>query len=412
MVYVLSYFPINTEVSDVLEKITSTFRFIEPSGKNSNQEIYKTNFSVEPSSIQDGQQVNFYFNTPSEKANISYYLFRVTCRLDIIGMTATTNKISGNLCNKEIKLAPPTNFIPVTISGVSKPIEVMTTLEAYNASDVLLGDTLYRYVKVVPKTFANTQPSVTFSSSSIAGKSIYEGSRVPFINFSITAVGGDVTFNSLTIEKSGTLSAAALTKIVLIDSSGNEVGQGSIFNNDLVAINDFQIYLKAGEHKTFWLYSWIASDLSSYRGEHAKLSIVAINGSAKILSNLPISSANMTVDLLEDTTPAPIINTITPQSAPIGAIVELRGINFSGFEGDKNAWIENSNGQKGIVYGMYPYSTSELIRFKLADKYCTVDTSYSGKPCPSYINITQGTYNIFVNPWGKTSNKVQLIVIQ
>ena len=139
-VYVLSFFPISadsTGVSDVLGKIASTFRFIEPSGKTSNQEIYKTNFSMEPSSIQDGQQVSFYFNTPSPKGSISYYLFRVICRLDITGMTATTNKISGNLCNKEIKLAPPTNFIPVTISGVSKPIEVMTTLEAYNASDVL-----------------------------------------------------------------------------------------------------------------------------------------------------------------------------------------------------------------------------------------------------------------------------------
>src|SRR3989344_4787020 len=95
-VYVLSFFPISadsTGVSDVLGKIASTFRFIEPSGKTSNQEIYKTNFSMEPSSIQDGQQVSFYFNTPSPKGSISYYLFRVICRLDITGMTATTNKI-------------------------------------------------------------------------------------------------------------------------------------------------------------------------------------------------------------------------------------------------------------------------------------------------------------------------------
>jgi hypothetical protein len=109
-------------------------------------------------------------------------------------------------------------------------------------------------------------------------------------------------------------------------------------------------------------------------------------------------------------TPQPVINSINPQLASIGTTVEINGKAFSGFESDKYAWIENSSGQKGVIYNE-PGSSDNLIRFKLVDKYCTSDTSYSGRPCPSYINIVPGTYQIYVSPWGNMSNRVPFVVV-
>jgi len=106
----------------------------------------------------------------------------------------------------------------------------------------------------------------------------------------------------------------------------------------------------------------------------------------------------------------PKITSVTPSSGPVGTVVELKGKSFSGFEGDKYAWIENSKGEKGIIYGDTKVATDSYIKFTLASKYCTADTSYSGNPCPSYISITPGAYKIYVMPWGTLSNKVTFTV--
>lgn len=110
-------------------------------------------------------------------------------------------------------------------------------------------------------------------------------------------------------------------------------------------------------------------------------------------------------------TPAtPSISSISPSSSKVGDIIDIKGVNFAGFEGDKNAWIENSSGVKGIVYGMIPDSTNNLIRFKLESHYCTKDNSYSGLDCKEYLTIVPGIYDIYVYPWGKMSNKVKFTV--
>ena len=88
----------------------------------------------------------------------------------------------------------------------------------------------------------------------------------------------------------------------------------------------------------------------------------------------------------------------------------VSGKNLSGFEGDKNVWIENTaTGVKGIIRGDQTSSATK-ITFTLADKYCTADTSYSGAACPSYLTITPGNYVLYANPWGVTSNSVTLVV--
>ncbi|NQV88197.1 MAG: hypothetical protein HQ402_01390 [Parcubacteria group bacterium] len=105
-----------------------------------------------------------------------------------------------------------------------------------------------------------------------------------------------------------------------------------------------------------------------------------------------------------------VISSILPTFGAIGTVVKINGNNLSGFEGDKNIWIENSLGQKGIIYSDRTVATDKVIPFKLENKYCTEDISYSGKPCPAYLNIVQGVYGIYVSPWGEKSNEVEFTV--
>lgn len=105
----------------------------------------------------------------------------------------------------------------------------------------------------------------------------------------------------------------------------------------------------------------------------------------------------------------PVITSISPASGPVGTKVEIKGCNFSGFEGDKNAWIENSQGVSGILYGEEG-STSNLIMITLKSSLCRIDNSYSGIPCDKFLTLTPGAYKIYARTWGKNSNEVNFTI--
>jgi|ERR1035437_262734 hypothetical protein len=103
---------------------------------------------------------------------------------------------------------------------------------------------------------------------------------------------------------------------------------------------------------------------------------------------------------------APVIYSVFPTSATFGDTIEVKGKNLAGFEGDRNLWIESRElGIKGIIYGSAD-SSSSTIHFTLANKYCTEDTSYSGKDCDAYFNLSASIYYLYALPWGKKSNAV------
>lgn len=105
----------------------------------------------------------------------------------------------------------------------------------------------------------------------------------------------------------------------------------------------------------------------------------------------------------------PVITSLSSYSGSIGNQVELNGCNFAGFEGDKNVWIENSQGIKGILYGEAS-STSKLIKVVLKSPICQKDNSYSGLPCDASLNLNPGIYKIYVSPWGKESDKIDFTI--
>ena len=99
-------------------------------------------------------------------------------------------------------------------------------------------------------------------------------------------------------------------------------------------------------------------------------------------------------------------------SGPVGTVIELRGTDFTGFEGDIDVIVKNAAGEHGLVVQNFGSPTGKpyTFRFTLPEKLCTSDTSYSGLDCPSYMAITPGAYTIYVQSWAKPSNTVQFTV--
>jgi hypothetical protein len=114
-------------------------------------------------------------------------------------------------------------------------------------------------------------------------------------------------------------------------------------------------------------------------------------------------------------TDTPKINSISPTMGPIGTIIQIKGDNLNGFEGDMDAMIENSKGETAFLQGLDGVlkdfkKVDQTIRVKIESKICKTNNSYSGLPCESYLDITPGIYNIYVYPWGKMSNKIKFTV--
>ena len=115
---------------------------------------------------------------------------------------------------------------------------------------------------------------------------------------------------------------------------------------------------------------------------------------------------------------APIIDSINPISGPVGTIVQIRGKNLSGFEGDLGATFEQSNGKEFYLVdksGNYPKTGGSLITVIVkepCEKGDTVIADYSGKSYPcEYEPMTPGVYKVYTEPWGKKSNEVIFTVL-
>jgi hypothetical protein len=125
-----------------------------------------------------------------------------------------------------------------------------------------------------------------------------------------------------------------------------------------------------------------------------------INQSGKqIEKNVPICKP--------DESEVTAIYSLSSSSVSIGDTIKISGCNLRGFEGDKNIWIENSAGVKGILYGTRD-ADNENIQVTLTSPVCEADNSYSGLPCKNWLTLTPGVYKIYTIPWDKASNEVSI----
>lgn len=120
-------------------------------------------------------------------------------------------------------------------------------------------------------------------------------------------------------------------------------------------------------------------------------------------------STTLPATCIDEQEGTPVITYLSGYSGPVGTKLEIKGCNFSGFEGDKNALIENSQGVKGILYGEAG-STGKLLKVTLKSPLCQKDNSYSGLPCDAWLTLAPGTYKIYTIPWSKKSNKASFTI--
>lgn len=113
--------------------------------------------------------------------------------------------------------------------------------------------------------------------------------------------------------------------------------------------------------------------------------------------------------IVTPTSTNPFIESLSTYSGPVGTLLEIRGRNFSGFEGDLTAWVENSQGVRGLLIGEAG-SSATLIKVTLKSRLCQIDTTYSGLPCPSFLDLTPDVYKIYVMAWGQKSNVLNFTI--
>ena len=126
---------------------------------------------------------------------------------------------------------------------------------------------------------------------------------------------------------------------------------------------------------------------------------------------------NKSAEIVTDDT-TPLITSINPTSGPVGTIVQIKGKNLSGFEGDLGATFVQANGMKYSLvdkFGDYPKTAGSLIAVVVkepCEKGTTVIADYSGKPYTCEYNpILPGVYKVYTEPWGKKSNEVSFTVL-
>lgn len=166
------------------------------------------------------------------------------------------------------------------------------------------------------------QPAATLAPKGAA--------RVPFTRVVLTAsADGDVTVNSITVERQGLADDAAFSGIVLIDEDGTQIGLEKTLSSTHRAVLNEKFVVKAGTSKTVTIAGNMASSLTNQSGQVAKLAVVAVDaGSTQVNASLPIVGNGMTMN----------------DTLSIGTVTMTRGVTDPGSANTKEV------GTKGYVF--------------------------------------------------------------
>lgn len=139
---------------------------------------------------------------------------------------------------------------------------------------------------------AGTQPA-----NSLAPES---ASRVPFTTFTLTNTSAAaVTVNNVTVQKTGLGDKAVFDGIILVDSSGQALGNSKTMNSNNQAVLDAGITLQPGQSATLTVSGNMISNLDgtpSYAGQIIGLSVVGVSSNGTVSGSLPISGAMHTIN--------------------------------------------------------------------------------------------------------------------
>lgn len=139
------------------------------------------------------------------------------------------------------------------------------------------------------QVMAGTQPA-----NSLAPQS---ASRVPFTTFTLTNTSAAaVTVNNVTVQKTGLGDKAVFDGVILVDSTGAQLGNSKTMNSNNQAVLDAGITLQPGQSVTLTVAGNMISNLSTYAGQVLGLSVVGVGTTGTVSGSLPISGAMHTIN--------------------------------------------------------------------------------------------------------------------
>ncbi|MDO8517769.1 MAG: peptidoglycan-binding domain-containing protein [bacterium] len=181
---------------------------------------------------------------------------------------------------------------------------------------------------VVPGTPVTTGTglSITAATQPANGIAPLNAARIPFTKFTVTASSdGDVTLNSVTVERQGIAQDAAFSGVMLLDDMGNQVGITKTLNSNHQTVVGSAVVIPRGTSKTFTVAANRGS-ATGYSGQIATFAVVAVNSSAAVNGSLPIVGASYTIN---------------EATSFIGSVTAARGTNDPGAANTNNVGLKN-----------------------------------------------------------------------
>jgi len=139
---------------------------------------------------------------------------------------------------------------------------------------------------------AGDQPAATLA--------VQNAIHVPFTTFKLSAsADGDVKVGSITVERTGLANDAVFSGIKLLDENMMPITSvAKTLNSTHQAVLTDNFIVPKGTTHTYYLAGNMASSLTSYAGQVAYLSLVAVTpvGGATVTGSLPIAGAGHTIN--------------------------------------------------------------------------------------------------------------------
>ncbi|MES2088044.1 MAG: peptidoglycan-binding domain-containing protein [Patescibacteria group bacterium] len=158
-------------------------------------------------------------------------------------------------------------------------------------------------------------------------------SRVPFTKITLTAGNdGDVTVNSLTIQRTGLAQDAAFASIVLIDEQGLQIGTSKTFNSNHQTTLGDPFVIPRGTSRTLTVAGNMPTSGSSYSGQVATLTVVGVNTSATVTGSLPITGAAQTMNSSLTLGTATLYSSQYDPASNLNKSIGDTGVKFSGIK--------------------------------------------------------------------------------
>jgi len=230
---------------------------------------------VAASGVGSSGNESSYFGSLTKAAVIKFQEKYASSILAPVGLSSGTGYVGPSTRAKLNSMSAPAST-PVATTPVGETPVVTVPVVGAPASGLKVE-------------LASSQPVATLAPASAA--------RVPFTNITFTAgLSGDVTVNSVSIERTGLASDAAFSGIVLLDDNGIQHGIAKTLNSNHQATVGDSFVVQAGQSRTMTIAADMATSLASYTGQVGSLSVVGINTSSTVSGSLPITGTAHTLN--------------------------------------------------------------------------------------------------------------------